>query len=193
MPNAIRTREDVRYHSDGFGGGGRPAVNVKVYDAFDWREDLIRRVARDHGEPGDVEPFVTFIEEWREKVDGEQEWELFGLACSDAFDMLNADVTGENGWKPEGLFGQAVKLDVEGRSGGWIVVDGLPDVEEWDGVMLARWRSFVKLAGVYVEDVPYQMLSLLYLNDFERWSDPAKLATPTVGVCAECGGPGVKA
>lgn len=28
-----------------------------------------------------------------------------------------------------------------GRSGGWLVVTGLPPIEEWDAVMLAKWRK----------------------------------------------------
>lgn len=46
----------------------------------------------------------------------------------------------------------------EGRSAGWAVIPALPPLEEWDAVMLARWRRFSKYARQGADDIPYQML-----------------------------------
>ena len=40
------------------------------------------------------------------------------------------------------IFGdKSLKVYSEGRSGGWLVVEGLPDIEYWDAIMLGKWRS----------------------------------------------------
>lgn len=37
-----------------------------------------------------------------------------------------------------------VKVWQEGRSGGWLVVDGLPEIESWDAIQLSKWARFEK-------------------------------------------------
>ena len=40
------------------------------------------------------------------------------------------------------IFGdKSLTVYSEGRSGGWLVVNGLPDIEYWDAIMLGKWRS----------------------------------------------------
>lgn len=34
----------------------------------------------------------------------------------------------------------------DGRSGGWLVVKGLPPVESWDAVLCSKWAKFARLA-----------------------------------------------
>jgi hypothetical protein len=38
-------------------------------------------------------------------------------------------------------------------------------------VQLARWRRFERIGREIADGIPYQMLSLIEINDFERWSD----------------------
>ena len=66
------------------------------------------------------------------------------------------------------LCNNRVKVWSEGRSGGWAVVDGLPDIDDWDAIMLARWRRFERIARLTADDVPYQMASMIYLNVFDN-------------------------
>lgn len=40
--------------------------------------------------------------------------------------------------------GYKAKVYSAGRSGGWLVVEGLPDLEKWDAVMLGKWSMFTK-------------------------------------------------
>jgi hypothetical protein len=65
-----------------------------------------------------------------------------------------------------------------GRSDGWAMIaekraDGKigrswtsEDVESWDAIMVAKWAKFALIARQAADDVPYQYLSLLYLNVF---------------------------
>ena len=49
-------------------------------------------------------------------------------------------------WLADTAFGAgACKIHAEGRSDGWLVVTGLPDVDAWDAVMLGKWAKFAKL------------------------------------------------
>lgn len=41
-------------------------------------------------------------------------------------------------------WGGHVKVYSEGRSGGWLVVEGLYPVDSWDAIALARWAGFAR-------------------------------------------------
>jgi hypothetical protein len=98
--------------------------------------------------------------------------ELFWLMCGDGWDRLK-DLA-EEIWGPA----SGVSIGSEGRSGGWAVVDGLPDVEDWDAVALAKWRKFAKLARTYADDVPYQMVTSVYMNEFTQWAEDRERHAP---------------
>jgi hypothetical protein len=66
------------------------------------------------------------------------------------------------------IFGRPVKVYSEGRCGGWAIVDGLPDFESWDAVLLARWAKFARVARSLADNIPTQMVALLEINDWER-------------------------
>jgi len=43
------------------------------------------------------------------------------------------------------IFGKHVKVYAEGRSGGWLIVDGInEDVESWDAIAVSRWGRLTK-------------------------------------------------
>ena len=43
------------------------------------------------------------------------------------------------------IFGKHVKVYSEGRSGGWLIVDGInEDVESWDAIAVSRWGRLAK-------------------------------------------------
>lgn len=50
-----------------------------------------------------------------------------------------------------------VKLRTAGRQGGWLVVEGLPDVEHWGPDLLTAWSQFEKSCRGLADDVPRMM------------------------------------
>lgn len=155
------SRDDIQTHREGFYGGEMPAVNVKVYrDIRDAWEAFER----------EEEPDSRFTLDWiEENVSDETLDGTFWHCCEFEFEYLEAWATGAEG---DSLFpDDRVELAREGRSGGWVVVRGLPDLEEWDAVRLARWRKFERIAREIADGIPFQMLASLYLNEFEAWAD----------------------
>src|SRR5215471_5642104 len=118
MARRSYSRDDVETHD----GADRPAVNVKVYTSMDhaWRD------WPEH-EP-DADP--RFTKEWIEENISEEslDW-LFWHVCEFEFEYL-AD------WAAEIFKGYRIRVERDGRSGGWAVVTGLPSLEEWDAVLL---------------------------------------------------------
>lgn len=126
------TKQDVEFHSDGYGQTAHPAVNVKV-----------RNFGNNKGvsECGAVMAAFKCSEAVAEK------------ACEFAFDSAcRAFWDGAQDVADE-AFGKGVaKVYQEGRSGGWLVVHGLPDLESWDAVMLGKWRKFEREIKADVAD-----------------------------------------
>lgn len=155
-------KSDITYHGLGIGGYRMvPAVNVKIYARIDFRT-LCAKVSADHD--GIANP--EFTEDWiKANLGDEGGHEWWNEALSDAWDQLQEDVNAE------GVFGRDVKVYSEGRSSGWAYIDGITreDVEGWNAIKLAQWARFAKFARQTADDVPYQYLSLIYLNVFEPW------------------------
>jgi len=150
------SRDDVSFHSDGF-GERRPAVNVKIYrDIRDAWPEFERSERAEDG--------LTL--EWIEENLSEDDLaETFWRACESEFEYLERWATGADG---DSLFpDHSVTLHQTGRSGGWIEVEGLPDIEEWDAVLLARWRRFERIARELADGIPLQTLCLIEINDYE--------------------------
>lgn len=150
-------KDDVTtsYHQ----GMSGPMVNVKVHGMYgaDWAE-LGRRVEEEEGADG----FAAWFEAWTdadEYGNGMEPW--FAAACEMGFDMLQQYA--EEIWPA-----YAVKVWPAGRSGGWAVVEGLPDVDDWDAVMLAKWARFEKWAREETAGIPYDVAALVCLNVYDR-------------------------
>jgi hypothetical protein len=155
------SRDDVQTHSDGF-RESLPAVDVKIYTTIDdaWKQ----YEKQDRMSDG-------FNLEWvRENISEEHLDRLFWEACSYEYEYLEGWATGSDSLFPD----DNVTLEQQGRSGGWIAVRGLPDVEEWDAVRLARWRRFERIARDIADGIPYQMLSLIEINDYQWAKDEAE-------------------
>jgi hypothetical protein len=151
------SREDVQFHSDGY-RPGKPAVNVKVYKDI---RDAWKAFERDEA------PDARFTPEWvEENVSDDALDSIFWMTCEFEYEYLEAYATSD-----EDAILPGASLSREGRSGGWVVVDNLPDLEEWDAVQLAKWRKFERVAREIADGIPLQMLSSIYLNDFEVWAD----------------------
>lgn len=148
------TRDDVSMHGVGYGGRVLPAVNVKVYKNV--TREIVEQVNREDGYAADG-PDLEWVEG---RLEDSPDW--FDIACENESEYLRE-------WGVE-LFaevGHRVTIWHEGRQGGWLVVDGLPDLEEWDAILLAKWRKFERIARDIADGIPAQMVSLLLLNVWE--------------------------
>src|SRR5687767_15153513 len=72
----------------------------------------------------------------------------------------------------DNVFGSRPKLEVysEGRSGGWLVVQGLPNVETWDAIQLGKWAQYAK----YIRETIKWLASaeeILDAIESNRWAE----------------------
>lgn len=134
----------VRTHGTGHAYGGRPqlpAVNVKVHGGFEkvtaeqWADIRSQLEAGCEHNPLPSTTAATFDADWIESrfdlsKSGPRSEAFYShwwnFACELGFEDATEDA--------KALFGDDVKLSLEGRSGGWLVVTGLPDLERWSPV-----------------------------------------------------------
>jgi hypothetical protein len=157
--DAVIGRDDVQrsYHR---GENGAPMVNIKVQsfelpegDAF---ADLLSEFALDSKlaalKPADLR---TLVERYIEK-----HWEpLFEVACEQGYESAADDA------KATFFSAYPVKTHTAGRSGGWLVVEGLPDVDSWEPKLLKAWSEFEAACKAQVEDIPRAMAWSVLAND----------------------------
>jgi hypothetical protein len=112
-------KEDVgrSYHQ---GRRGSPMLNVKA-DRFYHAAEAVREKYRDTFPEAMVERAI----EWAYESHVESFWKR---AQEDA----------------EAIWGSGVRVFSAGRSGGWLVVERLPDVDTWDAIALGKWARFAK-------------------------------------------------
>lgn len=146
------TRDDVErsYHT---GHHGEPMVNIKVrsFDlpkdaAFDelvdeFAADLDPRLAR-----LDRSELRALIERYVEKDEG-----IFGFVCEGKFEY--AEHHAQTTYFPD----YGVRVFSAGRSGGWAVVEGLPEVNTWSPELLTKWSEFETFCRELADDVPRDM------------------------------------
>lgn len=108
-------------------GHRNPCINVKVRHGFEVIEpgqwSTLRADACDALPP---ENRKGFTREWCEAF-AESKPEQFAFCWSDACDSGLESARADC----EALFGPGVSCELEGNSGGWLVVHGLPEVEHW--------------------------------------------------------------
>lgn len=152
MSTRVYRKDDVQTHY----GDDRPAVNVKVpYDRSNGWDDWAR--SESDADPG-------FSAEWvEENVTDDYLSGLFWIVCGYEWEQIEQDA--------EDIFGPNVSVEQDGRSGGWCVVHGLAPIEEWDAIMLGKWRRFERFARSIAAGIPCQILASLYANEFEAWKD----------------------
>jgi len=149
---------DISYHS---GTRGLPMVNVKV------------GACSLHPSPQETEFPDTRFPEWLDVVQAESPatidaaWEA---ACTLGFEQAEA--------LAHDMFGRNVKVWSAGRSGGWLVVEGLPPVETWDALATSKWASFARRVRAIADDIPYLMRDYLYFNPFAAWLEQAAPVVP---------------
>lgn len=147
------TKADVTMRRVWGMGGDCPAVNIKVYKGpssvtpAEWAQ-----LQTEHG--------TGFTAQWCEEHvgdDGMDSW--FWDACEFEFEYVQ-------GFADEVLH-EHVTVERDGRSGGWAVVSGLPELEDWDAVALARWRKFERWCREIADGLWYQVYSLIGMNVFD--------------------------
>lgn len=148
------TRDDVQrsYHS---GHENLPAVNIKVHvtsiadgEVFDelvdgeFAEELDPKLAA-LSRPELLALVDAYIEKHGDDV--------FAAACEVGFENAKDEAI-------ETFFaGYSIQVWTAGRSGGWLVVQGLPDIEHWDAKLLKVWQDFSEFCEAEVSDIPRQM------------------------------------
>lgn len=136
--------------------GRHPTVNVKVHGW--WRDTPIDPADLDIDEYDADE----YTHDWIEAhVTGDQLDGWFWSAVESERDYLSD-------WADE-IFARPCKLEFHGRSGGWAYLTHLPDIDDWDAVMLAKWRKFERAATSIADGIWSQVFSLIYLNVFPFW------------------------
>jgi hypothetical protein len=160
------SKDDVEFHSLGFSSNQQPAVNVKIYKTLNDVE-LPINLGGSHpvGKPEEFQWHYTdpeFTVDWVEdNLTEEQIQGTWDLMCESGWEYLQQ--IAEEIWPDI-----KVKVYAEGRSGGWAVVEGLPDFEYWNAIELGRWRRFEKIAKAVAADVPHQVMVSIYINEFEE-------------------------
>jgi hypothetical protein len=141
-------KTDIETHSDNGYGAGYPAVKVKVYHVDCDTSDVIAM-------------FPTCTEAQAEKA-----LEFAFISECESFWDYWADTTGgnENGITGAYFPGDRPRVYSAGRSGGWLIVQGLAPVEDWDAVMVARWAKFEKSVKA---DIKYRMSKDALLEGIE--------------------------
>ena len=159
----------------------RPMLNVKVYGGFGYGldADIAKWEREGHEFSGETE-FWAWLHEHEATCRHDSERCPFNIAwdiaLESAWDYAREDL--EDDCRESNYFpGYSPKLYQTGRSGGWLVVEGLPPVSEWDAIMLTRWRRFAREMSYLVDDVPYQWLWHLYVNVWEARDKPSSTAT----------------
>ena len=152
-------KEDIEYHSDGYGRASVPAVNVKVHS---WNIAFPIKLGRWSDDGGatwhDEMTDAGFDEEWIEQYAPDEHGERFGFACECAWEYLQDEA--------RDIFGGNVKVYSQGRSGGWAIVEGLDDAESWDAIAVSRWARFAKVARSLADDIPRQVAEGIYHNEY---------------------------
>lgn len=88
--------------------------------------------------------------------------------------VVAEEIAREDGWEraqelaDENWPERTVKVWSSGRSGGWLIVEGLPDIETWDAIAVARWARFEAAIRATVEDLDYQFVWHLHVNVYEN-------------------------
>lgn len=135
-------------------GGRVPSINVKA-SGYGW-EKVATRVAADNDAPG-------FTPEWCEaNISEDTANVLWEWAIESGRELIESDAD----LAYEGT-AYTPRCSYDGRSGGHLVVDGLPDLDEWDAVLLGKWRRFEKWVAAIVDDQAYRMADMAWANMYE--------------------------
>lgn len=185
-----KTDIERSYHQ---GHHGDPMINVKNHL---WLPDLITKFRTDGHEFSGDEAFWTWVQETYDASSDyglsefnqadewarESCWDQANEAAHEIWPAWSTEMIDEKAYFPEFPPGcrhrftgnkvprrkYHVNVYSAGRSGGWLVVDGLPDIDEWDAIALGRWRRFdAAIRAIADEGYPYDYIWQLHVNVWE--------------------------
>lgn len=166
-------KDDVETYYDM--GRRHPAINVKCHRIEPTRSEWARAAFDNGADLWEGLAFVGWVEEKEEESEEDYNnllWSLFGFACESEREYFDSCVTdpdyGRSTLLPHGWNAHA-KIYQAGRQSGWLLIDGLPDVETWDAIAVSAWGRIVAFARLLVEDIPYHIASLLFINEWETY------------------------
>jgi len=135
-------KTDVETHNIGYGRPHYPAINIKVY----------------HFAPGLSAEELECDEETYEK------------ACEFAFESICMEFWEDVRNEVCNILGKGMQVYATGRSGGWLVVVGLPPISSWDAIALAKWARLEKFCKNTID----YLSSKEYIKDMilaNRWNE----------------------
>lgn len=126
-----------------------PAINVKVYDVGITESDVQERFGCTYEQ---AEQAIRFAFESAQ----ERFWE-------------SAMELAEHCLSRRGIFKyEAVTVYQLGRCGGWLVVDGLPELERWDAIAVTQWAGFVKAIEADIAFLKECLLDNIEANEWYK-------------------------
>lgn len=151
-------------------GSWVPAVNVKSYAGLrsvPLPLDL-GGVSEDGGKTWQaVTTDAGFTHDWIERnVSGSDSSAMWEWACQDGWEQAETAAAE--------VFGSGVKVYSAGRSGGWLIVEGLDPIESWDAIMVSRWGRFEKQVDAIADDNMRRTVWNIWANVYEPRLDEAE-------------------
>src|ERR1041384_2026249 len=139
---------------------GNPMINVKLHNLD---HGTLLKTAEKYSEYEFKDPLFRA---WLDThLEDEKLWHAaYDCAIERGWDLLQDDAM-------NAFPGFSPKVWSAGRSGGWCVVEKLPDVDTWDAIMVGRWTQFCRYAQQCCDGVPYDMVDYLYHNVFPEYRD----------------------
>lgn len=156
-------KDSVEFHNESY-RPSYPAVNVKVY-SFPSAYQIIEKT-----------PYLKDLEDQdeAEKLAEHASEIAFETACELFWNEYAQEIANEH-------FPEHVKVYSQGRSNGWLIVDGLKDFSEWNAIDLRRWQGFenaIKAEVKYrtslesiVDDITANQWYLPYAQQFNFYTD----------------------
>lgn len=118
-------KSDVETHNDRMYGNQYPAVNVKIY-----RQNSSPPMSHEVAEKfGCSEKQAEKALEFWFNMAQESFWENITDAIKEVYEKWH----------------YSIEVYSAGRSGGWLIVKGLPEIETWDAAMLGKWGRVCKI------------------------------------------------
>lgn len=144
-----------------------PAVNIKVHY---------------HVDPTTIKPdsdmpdpdFPAWLRERWEGMGNDERESWYQDACTLGVESMIEDA--QNIFRDDacalGVPSHNVEVWQEGRSGGWLVIQGLPGyVPDWDATLRTAWTAWTEGCAAQVADLSRAIAWSLYYNGgFEEWA-----------------------
>lgn len=121
-------KSDIETHREGYYGPECPAINVKLYRGKGTCPAIDANDIAEHF--GCTKQTAEQAAEFCYQSAVEQFWEQMTETATEIFGRCNVYSVG--------------------RSGGWLIVQGLPPIESWDAVMLGKWAKLCKIARMEI-------------------------------------------